>query len=52
MFNYLSISLQKAKENRDELENTLSHYKKDEKDSLMYKAALFLIENMLGHSSL
>ncbi len=47
----IDIALDLAKENRDELEKVLSHYKKEEKDSLKYKAALFLIENMPGHYS-
>ncbi|MFR0677008.1 hypothetical protein [Dysgonomonas mossii] len=42
----LTNSLELAIDNRVELEKVLSHYSKDEKDSLKYKAAVFLIENM------
>lgn len=40
------VALELAKENRAELENVLEHYKED---SLKYKAACFLIENMPYH---
>ncbi|CEN36743.1 hypothetical protein [Capnocytophaga cynodegmi] len=43
--NKLEFSLQQAKGNRIELEKVLNHYKND---SLKYKAATFLIENMNG----
>lgn len=42
----LTNSLELAGDNRVELEKVLSHYSKDKKDSLKYKAAVFLIENM------
>lgn len=44
----LEIALQKSGVNRRELEGVLLHYKND---SLKYKAACFLIENMIGHFS-
>lgn len=47
----LEITLQKAGENRHELENVLVHYKKNPADSLKYLAARFLIENMPGRYS-
>lgn len=37
--------------NRLELLKVLGHYKNNKEDSLKYKAALFLIENMNGHYS-
>ena len=40
-----------AGENRSELEKVLDHYKRDDQDSLKYKAAVFLIENMPGSFS-
>lgn len=43
--NKLDFSLHQAKGNRVELEKVLNHYKND---SLKYKAATFLIENMNG----
>lgn len=46
----LEKSLELSGENRTELEKVLTHYSKNEKDSLKYKAAIFLIENMEGHS--
>ncbi len=36
-------------ENRNQLEQVITHYSQSEKDSLHLKAALFLIENMPGH---
>ncbi len=42
----LETALQQAGENRKELEKVLSYYKTDPADSLKYKAACFLIENM------
>ena len=41
-------TLEKAGENRRELETVLEHYKND---SLKYRAACFLIKNMPGHYS-
>jgi hypothetical protein len=49
--NYLEEALLFAGENRPELEKVLQHYSVDPKDSLKYKAAVFLIENMPGHYS-
>ena len=46
MVSFLETALQQAGENRVELEKVLSHYKTDPADSLKYKAACFLIENM------
>ena len=40
-----------AGENRAELEAVLSHYSLNPEDSLKYRAACFLIENMPGHYS-
>lgn len=45
---YLEQALLQAGENRSELEKVLEHYKSD---SLKYRAACFLIENMPGHFS-
>mgnify|MGYP001164469204 CR=1 FL=1 len=42
----LEIALQQAGENRVELEKVLSRYQIDPADSLKYRAACFLIENM------
>ncbi|WP_455963029.1 transglutaminase domain-containing protein [Bacteroides bouchesdurhonensis] len=42
----LENALQQAGENRTELEKVLSHYQTEPTDSLKYKAACFLIENM------
>lgn len=42
----LGAALQSAKNNRKELEKVLRHYQKNPTDSLKYKAACFLIENM------
>jgi hypothetical protein len=42
----LEKALRFAGDNRPELEKTLNYYKKDPKDSLKYRAAVFLIENM------
>ena len=42
----LETVLQVAGENRQELEKVLRYYKKNSSDSLKYKAACFLIENM------
>ena len=48
---YLEQALQFAGKNRPELEKVLQHYASDSKDSLKYKAAVFLIANMPGHCS-
>ena len=42
----LEVSLQLAGDNRYELEKVLRYYQKDPSDSLKYKAACFLIQNM------
>lgn len=47
----LEIALQKAKTNRPEIEKVLEYFSRSPKDSLKYKAACFLIENMPGHVS-
>jgi hypothetical protein len=47
----LAESLQLAGGNRPELEQVLHHYKQHEADSLKYRAAVFLIENMPYHCS-
>ncbi|MDR2148135.1 MAG: hypothetical protein LBE91_16950 [Tannerella sp.] len=44
--NYLEETLQLAGDNRPELEKVLAHYRQNPADSLKYKAAVFLIENM------
>lgn len=46
----LELALNRAGKNKIELQNVLDHYEKDMKDSLRYKAACFLIENMPLHS--
>lgn len=46
----LEAALQQAGENRAELEKVLSRYKTNPADSLKYKAACFLIENMPYYS--
>ncbi|GHT78832.1 hypothetical protein AGMMS50262_21880 [Bacteroidia bacterium] len=48
---YLKETLQLAGNNRVELEKVLQHYAFDPNDSLKYKAAVFLIENIQGHYS-
>jgi hypothetical protein len=45
----LESALKQAKENRAELEKVLNYYNKSPRDSLKYKAACFLIENMVHH---
>lgn len=45
----LDFALKESGDNRNELESVLKHYKKDKKDTLKYKAAKFLIENMPIH---
>ncbi len=47
----LEEALSYAGENRLELEKVLNHYTTDPKDSLKYRAAVFLIENMPMHYS-
>jgi hypothetical protein len=47
----LNTALSLAGKNRGELEKVLAHYKLHPEDSLKYKAASFLIENMPGHYS-
>ena len=47
----LEIALQQAGENRVELEKVLSRYQIDPADSLKYRAACFLIENMPYYTS-
>jgi hypothetical protein len=47
----LEQALAFAGENRAELEKTLAHYSADGADSLKYRAACFLIENMPYHYS-
>ena len=49
--NYLKDALQFAGENRTEMEKVLAHYRQNPADSLKYRAAVFLIENMPGHYS-
>ena len=45
----LEKSLDLAGDNRPELEKVLARYSADPSDSLKYRAAVFLIENMPGH---
>jgi len=45
----LETALKRAGENRIELEKVLSRYSSNPADSLKYKAAVFLIENMPGY---
>ncbi|MFB9076202.1 hypothetical protein ACFFLS_05345 [Flavobacterium procerum] len=47
----LSQALEMAGDNRQELQSVLDSYSKNPSDSLKYKAAKFLIENMPGHNS-
>nr|MBP9637519.1 transglutaminase domain-containing protein [Bacteroidaceae bacterium] len=47
--NYLQEALQAAGHNRHELECVLNHYKHQPADSLKYRAACYLIENMSAH---
>lgn len=47
----LEQALNLAGDNRGELEKVLLHYHQQEKDSLKYRAACFLIENMPSHYS-
>lgn len=46
----LEAALQSAESNRKELEKVLRHYQKNPADSLKYKAACFLIENIPYYS--
>jgi hypothetical protein len=46
---HLEEALQFASSNRLELEKVLQYYASDPNDSLKYKSAVFLIENMPGH---
>ena len=48
--NQLEIALQESGKNRVELEKVLRRYGSNIADSLKYKAACFLIENMIGYS--
>lgn len=50
--NPLELALQSAGENRKELEKVLCYYQKNPADSLKYKAACFLIENMPSYTYL
>ncbi|MCD7901167.1 MAG: transglutaminase-like domain-containing protein [Bacteroides sp.] len=50
--NRLEDALIQAKGNRKELQEVLEYYSKQPKDTLKYKAACFLIENMPGHYSI
>ena len=45
----LERALQSSGNNRPQLEQVLRHYSRRHADSLKYKAARFLIENMPGH---
>lgn len=45
----LQLALDKAGNNRSELEKTLQYYQQERKDSLKYQAAVFLISNMPQH---
>ncbi len=47
----LEQALYKAGDNKPELFKVLRHYKRDPEDSLKWKAACFLIENMPQHGS-
>jgi len=47
----LDLALTLADDNRIELEKVLEHYSLHSADSLKFKAARFLIENMIGHYS-
>ena len=49
--NTVEYVLTLAGDNRSELEKVLAHYSADQNDTLKYKAACFLIENMPGHYS-
>lgn len=47
----LNRALTLSGDNRPEMEKVLAHYSQSPADSLKYKAAVFLIENMPGHYS-
>lgn len=47
----LSYALHLSGNNRDELQKVLSHFSEQEKDTLKYNAAVFLIKNMPYHYS-
>lgn len=47
----LEESLKLAGNNKSELKKVLKHYKKNTEDSLKYKAACYLIDNMKWHKS-
>ena len=47
----VELTLEQAGDNRKELEKVLDIYKTNTKDSLKYKAAIFLIKNMKNHQS-
>ncbi len=47
----LSVALEQAGQNRNELEKVINHYQQHPKDSLKLKAAYYLIENMPRHFS-
>lgn len=46
----IDTALQKAGKNRQEIEKVLEYFSRVPEDSLKYKAARFLIENMPGHT--
>lgn len=47
----LETALSTAGENRKEMQKVLDYYQKKQEDSLKYKAACFLIENMPGYAT-
>ena len=47
---YLEVALRRAGENRTELEKVLRRYRLHPADSLKYRAACFLIENMPSYT--
>ena len=49
---YLDVALRLAGDNRAELEKVLLHYSHNPSDSLKYRAAIFLIENMIWHNAI
>ena len=49
--NEVKPTLEQAGDNKKELEKVLDFYKTNTKDSLKYKAAIFLIKNMIYHQS-
>ena len=46
-----TISLSATPGYREKYRNVLEHYSRETSDSLKYKAALYLIDNMDGHCS-